>query len=160
VETTELLARESIRDLVARYNALGDAGRSAEVAELFAEDGTLEVGDRSGTRTVRGRDEIRRLFDATKSDWAANSRSEDSPPYVRHSVTTHVIDMLDPDHARGTSYVTVIRPSGLVSWGRYLDDYRKGEGRWLFASRRALADSRSAAASVIEHGTNQMHVNG
>ena len=34
----ELRARESIRDLVARYNANGDTGRFDQVVELFAPD--------------------------------------------------------------------------------------------------------------------------
>ena len=32
----ELIARESIRDLVARYNANGDSGRFDQVVELMA----------------------------------------------------------------------------------------------------------------------------
>src|SRR5215472_3218788 len=39
----ELAARESIRDLVARYNANGDSGRFDAVMALFAEDATLEL---------------------------------------------------------------------------------------------------------------------
>ena len=33
----ELVARESIRDLVARYNPNGDSGRFDQVVELFAQ---------------------------------------------------------------------------------------------------------------------------
>ena len=51
----ELEARESIRDLVARYNANGDAGRLDAVLELFAEDAVLEVPG----ETLRGRAAIR-----------------------------------------------------------------------------------------------------
>ena len=36
MELWELVARESIRDLVARYNANGDSGRFDQVLELFA----------------------------------------------------------------------------------------------------------------------------
>jgi hypothetical protein len=57
VDGTELLARESIRDLVARYNMLGDSGRIDEVAALFCPDGCLEIGDRTATRVVRGREQ-------------------------------------------------------------------------------------------------------
>lgn len=62
MDGTELLARESIRDLVARYNMLGDSGRIDEVAALFRPDGCLETGDRTATRVVRGREQIRELL--------------------------------------------------------------------------------------------------
>ena len=42
MELWELEARESIRDLVARYNANGDSGRFDPMLELFAEDATLD----------------------------------------------------------------------------------------------------------------------
>ena len=42
MEHWELIARESIRDLAARYNANGDAGRIDQVVELFAEDAVLD----------------------------------------------------------------------------------------------------------------------
>ena len=43
----ELEARESIRDIVARYNANGDSGRFDEVMVLFAPDAVMQVGDGS-----------------------------------------------------------------------------------------------------------------
>ena len=43
MEHWELIARESIRDLVARYNANGDSGRFDPMLELFAEDATMEL---------------------------------------------------------------------------------------------------------------------
>ncbi len=42
MESWELDAREQIRDLVARYNAKGDAGRLDDMLELFAPDAELE----------------------------------------------------------------------------------------------------------------------
>ena len=43
METWELIARESIRDLVARYNANGDTGRFDQLMELFAPDAVMDV---------------------------------------------------------------------------------------------------------------------
>src|SRR3954454_4093763 len=59
MEHWELAAREAIRDLVARYNANGDAGRFAPVVELFAPDAVMDVGD-GGTYT--GHAEILTIF--------------------------------------------------------------------------------------------------
>ncbi|MCV7148178.1 nuclear transport factor 2 family protein [Mycobacterium riyadhense] len=51
----ELVAREQIRDAVARYNWSGDAGRLDEVAETFCAGGVLEI---PGLEPLRGRSEI------------------------------------------------------------------------------------------------------
>ena len=48
MELWELVARESIRDLVARYNANGDAGRFDQVWTLFADDAVMELVTRVG----------------------------------------------------------------------------------------------------------------
>lgn len=52
--------REAIRDLIARYGPLADAGEAQAVAALFAEDGVYAVG---GMGEARGRAEIAALID-------------------------------------------------------------------------------------------------
>ena len=47
MEVWELIARESIRDCIARYNANGDSGRIDQMVEVFAPDGIMETGQRS-----------------------------------------------------------------------------------------------------------------
>ena len=42
MDTSELAAREGIRELIARYTHLGDGGRIAELVELFAPDAQLD----------------------------------------------------------------------------------------------------------------------
>ena len=149
MDVNELIAREAIRDLVARYNMFGDAGRADDVAQLFTVTGTLVVGDRTATRTAVGRAQIAELLTEIKDDWAVESDVAGHERYVRHGVTTHVIDFEAPDRANGRCYVSVIRPSGLASWGRYYDEYVLVDGRWLFDSRKALADTRSAARATV-----------
>ncbi len=55
MEMWELVAREHIRDTLARYNWAGDAGRLDELAETFCADGVLEI---RGAERLRGRSEI------------------------------------------------------------------------------------------------------
>src|SRR4029077_2068949 len=55
MEIGELVARESIRDCIARYNANGDSGRIDQMVEVFAPDGIMETG--SGR--YEGREAIR-----------------------------------------------------------------------------------------------------
>ena len=55
METWELVAREQIRDTLARYNWSGDAGRIDGLVETFCADGVLEI---TGMEPLRGRSEI------------------------------------------------------------------------------------------------------
>ncbi|KAA0120646.1 nuclear transport factor 2 family protein [Mycolicibacterium sp. P9-22] len=144
MNVAELIAREHIRELVARYNAFGDAGRVDDVAGLFAEDGHLHVSDPTGSVTVRGRSQIARLLTDVKASWSR----DDEPCYVRHYVSTHIIGVTGEDIAHGSAHVLVLRPGGTVTSGRYFDRYRRDGDRWLFAHRRAHADSPSVAATL------------
>ena len=139
MDVHELAARESIRDLVARYNASGDSGRFDETMALFAEDAVVEVVP---GRTYTGRDEIRSLFTGAARTNAPESPSEARQRrFVRHYTATHQIDVLGPDEARGRSYYAVITESGLDHWGRYVDRYVRRNDRWLFLHRHISVDA-------------------
>jgi len=145
MEVWELMARESIRDLVARYNANGDSGRFDQVLELFAPDAAMELMDPTGgVQRYEGHDAIATIFTGTKGRWdtAATGGATGRPHHVRHFVATHQIDVEDRTHAVGRSYFAVLMSHGLDHWGRYLDRYEERDGRWLFTLRRALADGR------------------
>ena len=141
MQVNELAAREAIRDLVARYNLYGDSGRLDEMLTLFTDDGVLQYSDGHGRlESYSGQVQIRQFVEQTKQRWAEEAAAGRASPYVRHHVSTHVIDVLDPDRATGRAYVLVLRASGLAEWGRYFDDYRRVDRRWLFARRVARRD--------------------
>ncbi len=158
MELWELTARESIRDLVARYNANGDTGRFAQVMELFTDDGAMEIVTADGdVRRYEGHDAMATIFTGTQARWeteAAGARRADGagvargaspgargrPRHVRHFTATHQIDLGDRTHATGRSYFAVLMAHGLDHWGRYVDTYEERDGRWLFTLRRALTD--------------------
>jgi hypothetical protein len=143
METWELLARESIRDLVARYNANGDSGRIARVLELFAPDAMMEITSEGGeTRTYRGVGEIETIFTGAIETFRAEAGRRDQPEYVRHCVATHQIDVGDRQHAKGRCYFFVIRADGLDHWGRYVDEYEERDGRWRFTYRKVTTEGR------------------
>jgi len=139
VELWELVARESIRDLVARYNANGDSGRFDQVLELFAPDAVMEI---VGEAPRVGHEEIRTIFTgaAGRADWG------DHPVYLRHVTGTHQIDLVDEAHATGRCYYFVLTHIGLDHWGRYFDEYRVVSGAWRFARRTVTVDGRSPDA--------------
>jgi len=157
MELWELVARESIRDLVARYNANGDAGRFDQVMELFADDAVMELVTGSGeVRRFEGHAAIATIFTGTQADWEARASGPGGPApagrpvpapterfHVRHFVATHQIDVEDEAHARGRSYFVVLMPHGVDHWGRYIDRYGVRDGRWLITERRAVSDGRT-----------------
>ena len=135
MEQWELIARESIRDLVARYNANGDSGRFDQVMELFAPDAIMRTPTQSDKYGI---DEIRTIFTG-----AQNTLSDiggGTPKYIRHHTATHQIDLLSPNEARGRCYYHVIMEHGLDHWGRYIDRYGVVDGRWMFTERSVTMD--------------------
>jgi uncharacterized protein (TIGR02246 family) len=137
MEIEELVARESVRDLVARYNASGDSGRFDEMLALFTDEAVMEVVP---GRSYRGREEIRTLF--TGAAGVTSEPSGPAPRLVRHFTATHQIDLRTPDEATGRCYYAVLTEQGLDHWGRYVDRYVRREGRWLFAARRVTVDGQ------------------
>lgn len=150
----ELLAREAIRDLVARYNASGDSGRFDEVLELFWPDASMVIGRGDAVVTKTGHEEIRTIFTGTADRWRSDGTSQDAastggdgpaqPSYVRHRVATLVIDLQDQAHATAYSYFAVIMPHGLDHWGRYFDRFEAREGVWRFLSRKVAGEGSRA----------------
>lgn len=139
MELWEVVARESIRDLVARYNATSDTGRFDHTMALFTDDAAMTIS----MDEYRGREQIRSIF----TDTGEHLRSADSAmdhTYVRHSTSTHQIDLIDERRARGRCYFTVITDIGLDHWGRYVDEYACVDGTWLFASRKVTVDGQAA----------------
>jgi len=132
METWELIARESIRDLVARYNANGDSGRFDEVVALFAPDAVMDVGG----VISEGLDAIRTIFTSTRSSVLEHS----DRPSLRHFTSALQIDVTSRTNARSRCYYQVVMPHGLDHWGRYLDEFGVIDDRWRFTRRRVLTD--------------------
>ena len=128
----ELVARESIRDLVARYNANADSGRFDQVLECFAPDAVMELDG----RPYRGRPEIRTIFTGAKERVERGPQ----PIIVRHHTSTLQIDVTGPGDATSRCYYQVLSGTGLDHWGRYLDRYGVIGGRWYFLHRREFLD--------------------
>jgi len=142
VDLWELTARESIRDLVARYNANGDSGRFEQLLAVFAADAVLELVSMEGeVQRFEGVGQMAGLFAGIRSRWS--SAAVGAPHHVRHLVATHQIDLADREHGTGRSYFVVLTPHGIDHWGRYLDEYGVRDGRWLITRRQALTDGRT-----------------
>ena len=127
MDVAELVAREQIRDLVARYNMLGDTGRFDELLQLFAADAVLQTDDETATGTA----ELRSFFTGVAGP---------TPSYVRHNTSTLVIDLTSELTATTRAYFFVVTDDGLDHWGRYADDVAVVDGQWRFTRRRVRLD--------------------
>jgi SnoaL-like domain len=134
VEIWELLAREHIRDTLARYNWAGDAGRLVELAETFCADGVLEI---RGMQSLSGRSEIVAFLGGVTGNVAA---SADVKPIVRHNVANVLFSELSPDQANVSCYFTVITHVGLDHIGRYRDTFVPDGNDWLIKHRKVSTD--------------------
>jgi hypothetical protein len=123
----ELVARERLRDLIARYNLAGDRGWIDEVTELFTPDAVLQIDDVEHV----GVDAIRGVFTTATSP---------APELIRHFTATLEISVASPEHASARCYFQVLTVHGLDHWGRYTDRFRCVDGSWLFSRRDVRVD--------------------
>lgn len=116
-----LVAHEQIRQLASRYAVAIDSRDLDALVALFVDD--VRVG-----RSARGRDALRASFDESLRAIGVSILN----------VGTHVIDLVDDDHATGTVYC-----HGEIQDGErwihqaivYRDTYERRDGAWLFVRR-------------------------
>jgi hypothetical protein len=145
VDLDELLAREAVRDLVARYNANADTGRFEQVVELFTEDAVIELPD----ERIEGRAAIEAMFRGVQSTVLAATPAG-RPPYLRHFTATQQIDVEGAERATSRCYFLVLMPAGLDHWGRYVDELARVDGVWKIARRRVSVDGRRPDSPFAE----------
>ncbi len=138
MDVWELIAREQIRDTIARYNHAGDAGHFDEMVDQFTLDGVLELRDLD--QQFHGRAELREYFASVGARFAARERR--SGP-LRHFVTNVQINVTPPSEATSVAYFLVITDIGLDHWGRYRDQLVPVDDRWLLGRRSVRTDGFS-----------------
>ncbi len=140
----DLLAREAIRDCMAKYNHSGDSLRAEDFAACFTEDGILE-SSRDGGFRYGSRAEIL----AWQTSWREGVLAGDGPPsaetpsgaeFVRHNLTTSRIELTGPDTAKARTYWVVMTDVGPDHCGVYTDLFRKVGDDWLISHRRVRTD--------------------
>ncbi|OBH58612.1 hypothetical protein A5682_06875 [Mycobacterium mantenii] len=134
MEMWELVARERIRDTLARYNWSGDAGRLDGLAGTFCVDGILEIRD---FEPLRGRSEIAAFLGGVTGRVAVEAGVK---PIVRHNVANVLFTEVTPGQARVDSYFTVVTHIGLDHYGRYRDVLVPEGDTWLIKHRKVSTD--------------------
>jgi ketosteroid isomerase-like protein len=116
-----LVAHEEIRQLAARYALALDSRDLDTLVGLFVDD--VQVG-----RAEYGREALRASFDASLRAIGVSILN----------VGTHVIDLVDDDHATGSVYCKGEIQDG-DRWIHqailYRDTYARRDGRWYFVRR-------------------------
>jgi hypothetical protein len=142
VETWELIAREQIRDTLARYNWSGDSGLIDGLAETFCADGVLEI---RGFQPLHGRSAITTFLGGVTGNIAG---SVDVKPVVRHNIANVLFTSLTPDEAQVMSYFTVVTHIGLDHFGRYRDTLVPDADTWLIKHRKVSTDWAAANSAM------------
>lgn len=137
----ELLAREAIRDTMAKYNTAGDRLKVDEFCACFAEDGIIESERAPGDYLFRfvGREAIREW----QTRWRDRAPADDTvhgATFVRHHLATSKIELTGPDTAIARTYWVAWTDIGPDHSGYYLDDFRKVGEQWLIDRRRVRLD--------------------
>ena len=133
MELWEVVARERMRDTIARYTWSGDSMKLDELAEAFCDDGELEL---RGREPARGRAAIIELLRRVPTTTGGTR-------IVRHSVTNIRFLEVLPAAALVASYFTVVTETGLDHYGRYRDTFVPVGDEWLLQHRFASADWHS-----------------
>jgi hypothetical protein len=136
----EAADRLAIRELVDAYAHCADRRDAKGQMALFAEDTRflvyMDATAAEPTQELRGRDALAPVFDNLNT----------------HKATTHFNGQstvsLDGDRARGESYCLAHHVSYgtdeertiMIASIRYLDEFVKQDGEWLFAERRLMVD--------------------
>lgn len=135
--------REAIRDLIASYGPLADAGAAAAIASLWAEDGSYGVG---GMGAAAGRAAIAELIEGpTHQGLMAQG--------CAHLLGPVTIELEgDSATARGHSVVFRHTAAGFEAWRVAANrwDLVRIDGRWQVSHREnALLDGSDAARALF-----------
>jgi ketosteroid isomerase-like protein len=140
VSAEEAADRLAIRELVDAYAHCADRRDAKGQMALFTEDTRflvfMEYGSAEPTQELHGRESLAPVFDNLNT----------------YAVTMHFNGQstveLDGDRATGESYCLAHHLSHgedgqttmMIASIRYLDEFVKQDGQWLFAERRLLVD--------------------
>jgi hypothetical protein len=125
---------EELHRLRYRYHELINSNAwEDQAAELFTVDAVLDYGHMGAPR---GREAIAAFFGGAAAG-VTGSESPTEPPFVKQFIHAHDVrlDNEDPDRATGISYLEakpVYRGESFLVSGRFDDEYRRMDGRWLF----------------------------
>ena len=115
--------RDEIRELTARYCHAVAAADVAGIVDLFCEDGSFCMGE----RTTKGKSALEKFY--------AGIATHPPIPFIQN----HVIDELGEVEARARCSVEIRMVQdgeAVTTAGWYDDSYRRVDGKWKFNERK------------------------
>ncbi|MCJ2187811.1 nuclear transport factor 2 family protein [Novosphingobium beihaiensis] len=134
----DMLAREAIRDTLAKYTMAGDRLRIGDFVSCFTEDAVIESERVPADRLFRY--EGRAAIQAWQERWLRGEGGTHGATFVRHHLSTSRIVLEGPDSASARTYWAAWTDIGPDHAGYYLDTFRKAGEDWLIAHRRVRMD--------------------
>ncbi len=135
-----MLAREAIRQTIARYTDAGDNGRYEDLIPCYAEDGIFEIA----IGRWQGRAAIENALRTMRA-----GRDNSGITLQRHHLGTCHLVIDAPDRAHSITYFLVVSDIGPDHAGRYIDDHVRRDGQWQFAHRNVVVEWRAAASRFM-----------
>lgn len=152
MESWEVVARELVRDTIARYAHGADTGHFEALADCFTADGVLEL---EGEKVV-GREAIRDFLGRQAQSVARTP----AVTYVRHHVASTWIEVAGRAAATARSYFVVLTDVGVDHWGRYRDALVPDGDRWRFTRRTVRTEGRTPGGWGASLGSSRPEVRG
>ena len=121
----QLMDREEIKELTARYCWHVMRGESAKIVELFADDAVFD-NSANGGAVANGRAELLKFYEGIRPLQAI--------PFIQN----HIIEV-NGDEAIATCAIEgrfTVKGDSLTGAGYYEDKYRRVNGQWRFAARK------------------------
>ena len=148
----DLLAREAIRHVMAKYTTSGDRLNIDDFVSCFTQDAVIRSEHVPPDRAFHyeGKPAIR----AWQERWLAGDGDTHGATFVRHHLSTSRIDLTDAQTATARTYWVAWTDIGPDHAGYYLDDFRKVDGEWLIARRRVRLDWEADASLFRTAVTN------
>lgn len=142
-----LIAKEAIRELALLYSRGVDRQDPELLRELYTKDATDTHGDTFDGNAEAYVDFLEKAFPYM--------------PYSGHHVCNHLISV-EGDEGEGEVYAVAyhVIPDGQGGWVedlmtvRYIDRYRKEDGRWRFAKRVVTYDMKNRRPIAAPEGKN------
>lgn len=133
----ECAAIETIRRTINSYTIAGDSRNRALFESLWADHALFEFDGFPPLPGFRreGIAEIR----VGLSSWNPDRSKDPSftkTSFIRHNLTTCLIDLTGPDTASARTYFIVYTEGGPDHAGNYDDEFVRQGDRWLFSHRR------------------------
>ena len=147
----EVVARESIRDCIARWNYHGDARQMDQMVLVLAPDVEFQAVDGD---VLHGRAAVLDFLAGVRDRKNANVPPTDprpapnhgrylppgTQPSIRHFTSNPRVVLESETRAQVRTYYAVLSSFGLDHWGRYIDEFDVVDGEWLITKRVVTTD--------------------